>query len=109
MTRPFTNVRKAVSRWASREERFLRRQFHGKTVSARFDGLGRSKRNEAKLFLLAAVPMVLIGPFIGKWSDASLLGKTILVLLAIWFGVVLVAGSVLLFRALTRASRSRSE
>lgn len=103
------NVRKAISRWASREERFLRRLFHGKTVGARFDGLGRSKRNEAKLFLLAAVPMVLIGPFIGKWSDASLIGKTILVLLAIWSGTVLVVGGFLLFRALTRASRSRFE
>ena len=109
MTRPFTNVREAISRWASREQRFLGRQFHSKTLGVRFDGLRRSKRNEAKLFLLAMAPMVFIGPFIGRWSDASRIGKTILTLLAIWFGAVLVVGSLLLFRALARASRGRSD
>lgn len=108
MPRPFTQVRKIISRWASREERFLRRQFHGKTVGVRFDGLRRSERNEAKVFLLAMAPMILIGPFVGKWSDASLLGKTVLALLAIWFVTVLVAGGFLLFRALVQASRDRS-
>lgn len=108
MPQPFTQVRKLVSRWASREERFLRRQFHGRTVGVRFDGLRRSERNEAKYFLLAMAPMVLIGSFIGKWSDASLFGKTVLGLLAVWFVAVLVAGGFLLFRALIRASRGRS-
>lgn len=105
MHRLFTQVRKIASRWAAREERLLRRQFHGKTVGVRFDGLRRSARNEAKYFLIALAPMALIGPFIGKWSDASPFGKTILALLAAWFVVVLVAGGFLLFRALVRASR----
>ncbi|MCW2412028.1 hypothetical protein [Sphingobium sp. B8D3A] len=87
----------------------MRHQFHGKTAGVRFHGLRQSKRNEAKYFLLAIAPAVLIGPFIRKWSDASLFGKTVLALLAIWFVAVLVAGGFLLFRALIRASRDSAE
>lgn len=102
-------VRRIVSRWIIREERFLRRQFHGKSVRLRFDGLRRSKRNEAKLFLFAMAPTILIGPFIGRWSDASVLGKTVWALLAMWLVAVLLVGGFLLFRAVIRASRRHSE
>lgn len=102
-------IRRIIARWANREEKFLRRQFHGKTPGARFDGLRRSERNEAKFFLLAMGPAALIGPFIGKWSDATLFGKIVLALLAGWFVAVVAVGGFLLFRALIRSSRGRPE
>jgi hypothetical protein len=108
MPQLFAQVREIVSHWASREERFLRRQFLGKTAGVRVDGLRRSKRNEAKYLLLAIAPMALIGPLIGKWSDASLFGKTVLALLAVWCAAVLLTGGFLLFRALIRVSKRRS-
>ncbi len=103
------NVRKIIRRWENSEERASRRQFHGKTFSDRFDGLRRSRRNEAKLFLLAMAPVVGIGPFIGKWSDASLFGKALLALLSIWFVAVVVGGGFFFFRSVVRASRGHSK
>lgn len=100
-------IRSILARWAKREERFLRRQFHGKTMGERFDGLRRSERNEAKLFLLAMAPTVLIAPFIGKWSDATPIGKVILALLGGWFVAVVAVGGFILFRALIHSSRDR--
>lgn len=102
-------IRSIIARWANREEKFLRRQFYGKTMSARFDGLRRSERNEAKFFLLAMAPAALIGPFIGKWSDATLIGKIVLALLAGWSVAVVAVGGFLLVRALMRSSRGRPE
>jgi hypothetical protein len=55
------------------------------------------------------VPMIVIGPFVGKWSDASYFGRVLLALLAVWFVVILIGGGFLLFRALVRASRGHSE
>jgi hypothetical protein len=109
MTWLLMKVRRLASRWINREEKFLRRQFHGKSVGVRFDGLRRSERNEAKVFLLAGAPLLLIGPFIGKWSDASLSGRIALALLGVWSVAVLVVGGFLFFRALIRASRGSAE
>jgi len=75
----------------------------------RFRGLRRSERNEAKLFLLAFAPAALIGPFIGKWSDASLFGKVILAATGLWMIGVVAGGGFLLFRSIYRASRKRSD
>jgi hypothetical protein len=108
MERSLRAVWRAIQRWAVREEKALTRQFHGKTASDRFDGLGRSARNEAKFFLLIIGPAALAGPFIGKWSDATPLGKAVWLLLILWSVAVLVGGGFLLFRALLRASRHRS-
>jgi len=54
---------------------------------------------------LAALPACLIGPFIGKWSDASTGGKVILAATALWMLGVIFVGGYLLFRAIFRASR----
>lgn len=98
-------LRDIIYRWNKQEEAALRRLFHSKTMSGRFRGLRKSKRNEAKLFLVAITPAILVGPFIGKWSDASLLGKSILVIISLWMVCVLVVGGYFLFRSLVRASR----
>ena len=99
------DIRKKVRKWAAKEETFLRHQFHGKTSRDRFRGLSRSKRNEAKLFLLAMTPVFLIGPFIGKWSDASIAGKAILAATALWMLGILLVGIYFLLRAIVRVSR----
>jgi len=109
MVRPLAQVRKVVSRWARREESYLRHQFNGKTVRDRLHGLRRSERNKAKYFFLALAPAALIGPFVGKWSDASVFGKAVLALTGAWTVFVLLAGSYLAIRAAIRASRGRSE
>lgn len=109
MSRLLRRILNNTSRWATREERFLRRLLYGKTVGVRFDGLRRSKRNEAKYFLLAVAPMALIGPFVGKWSDASAFGKATLALLAAWLVMVLVIGGFLLLRSVARASRGQGK
>jgi len=102
-------IRDIIQRWTRREEVALRHQFRGETTEARFRGIWRSERNEAKLFLLALIPVIATGPFIGKWSDASFLGKTIMSLAGLWMVIVLVAGGFLFFVALFRASRKRSD
>jgi hypothetical protein len=71
----------------------------------RFRGLRRSERNEAKLLVLAAMPAILIGPFIGKWSDTSIVGKAILAATALWMLSIILVGGYFLFRAIVRASR----
>ena len=101
-------VRHIIARWVKREEEALSDQFYGKTVSERFRGLRRSERNEAKLFLLAITPTILIGPFIGKWSEASFVGKLILAVTGIWMIGVILIGGYMLFRSVYRASRNRS-
>ena len=101
--------RSIIQRWAKREEIALRHLFHGKTMNDRFRGLHRSERNEAKFFLLALIPAMLTGPFIGKWSDASVLGKSIMVVTGLWMIGVFIVGGFLLFRALFRASQKRSD
>lgn len=97
--------RQIIGRWTKQEEAALRRQFYGKTMNDRFRGLRKSERNEAKIFLLALTPAILIGPFIGKWSDASLLGKSILAIISLWMVGVLVVGGYFLFRSILRALR----
>jgi hypothetical protein len=101
-------IRSIVRRWARREEVAIRQLFHGDAASDRFRGLRRSERNEAKLFLLAMAPVILTGPFIGKWSDASFLGKSIMVATGLWMIGIIVGGGFLLFRAISRASRKRT-
>jgi hypothetical protein len=98
-------IKDIIHRWTRREEVALRHQFYGKTMVERFRALRRSERNEAKLFLLAFAPAALIGPFIGKWSDASLLGKMILAATGIWTIGVIIGGGFFLCRAIYRASR----
>jgi len=99
------DIGRIIRKWADKEETSLRHQFHGKSVGDRFRGLRRSERNEVKLFILAALPACLIGPFIGKWSDASTGGKVILAATALWMLGVIFVGGYLLFRAIFRASR----
>jgi len=98
-------IRDIIGRWTKREEAALRHQFHGKTINDRFRGLRNSERNEGKVFLLALTPAILTGPFIGKWSDASLVGKSIMAITGIWMVGVLIVGGYFLFRSLLRASR----
>ena len=98
-------IRDIIGRWTKQEEAALRRQFHGKTMNDRFRGLRRSERNEAKLFLLALTPVILTGPFIGKWSDASLIGKSVMAITGLWMVGVLVVGGYFLFRSILSASR----
>ncbi|QBX36549.1 hypothetical protein E4M02_12910 [Brevundimonas sp. S30B] len=102
-------LRRIIRRWEVSEERASRRQFYGKTFSDRFDGWRRSRRNEAKVLLLAMAPMAAIGPFIGQWSDASLFGKALLALLSLWFLAVAIGGGFIFFRANVRASRDHSK
>ena len=99
------SIRNIIGRWLKREDAALRNLFHGKTVNDRFRGLRRSKRNEAKVFLLGMAPALLTGPFIGKWSDASLAGKTILAATGLWMIGVFVVGGYLVFRSIYRTSR----
>lgn len=99
------SIRNIIGRWTKREEAALRRLFHGKTANNRFHGLRRSKRNEAKLFLLAFTPAILTVPFTGKWADASSAGKTIMVVTGLWMICVLAVGGYLLFRSIYRTSR----
>lgn len=98
-------IREIISQWTKREEAALRRLFHGKSANVRFRGLRRSERNEAKLFLLALTPAILTVPFTGKWSNASLIGRTIMVVTGLWLICVFVIGGYLLFRSLYRTSR----
>ena len=98
-----TNLRRTIRRWRIREETSLNQQFRGKTIANRFRGLRRSERNEARLFLVAMVPLfvpALLG--IPKWSDASALGRSIMGMAALWAVVVLGCGGIVLFRILRR-------
>ncbi|WP_145923500.1 hypothetical protein [Sphingopyxis macrogoltabida] len=97
-------IRKIIGRWTKREESALSHQFHGKSADDRFRGLRRSERNEAKLFILAFAPAILTTPFIGKWSDASFLGKSIMVASGLWMIGVLLVGGYLLFRSIYRTT-----
>ena len=78
-------------------------------MNDRFRGLRRSERNEAKLFLLALGPAILTGPFIGKWSDATMWGKSIMLITGLWMVGVFIVGGFFLFRALARAPRKRPD
>jgi hypothetical protein len=99
------SIRKIIARWTKREDIALRHLFHGKTTSDRFRGFRRSKRNEAKVFLLGMAPALMTGPFIGKWSGASFLGKTILAATGLWMCGVFAVGGYLFFKSIYRASR----
>jgi hypothetical protein len=103
------SIRSIIDRWTKREEVALRHLFHGKTAKNRFRGLRQSERNEAKLFLLGLAPAIFTGPFVGKWSDASLAGKSIMVVTGLWMIGVFVVGGYLFFRSLFRTSRKQSD
>lgn len=104
MPSPIARGRQFLSRWIRREEEALRRLFHGKSADVRLEGMRRSERNEAKIFLLAMTPVVVVGPFVGKWSSASTFGKIMLALLAAWLLAVLLLGGFLMFRSIVRAA-----
>jgi hypothetical protein len=98
-----------VRHWAKREEAALRAQFHGKAPARRLLGLQRSERNKARLFLLALLPLGIVGPVVGKWSEASSLGKAIMALGLVWAVSVIGLGSFLFLRAIVRAARKPRE
>ncbi|WP_298284814.1 hypothetical protein [Novosphingobium sp.] len=100
---------KVIKQWTRREELAVRQQFYGKTIRERFRGLRRSERNEAKLFLIAMLPTLLTMPFIGKWSDASLAGKCIMMITGLWMLGILIFGGYLLLRSIYRSSHQRED
>ena len=101
-------MRGFIQRWLSTEVSALRQQFYGKSVNARFSGLWRSERNEAKLFLVAAAPIVPVLMIVPKWSAASTLEQAAMVLTGIWFVVVLLIGFFLIIRSIVRVSRNKN-
>lgn len=82
----------------------LTRQLRGRTVDERFDGLNRSERNEAKLFLVAMLPFLAAVLWVPKWSEASFWHKSLTILATIWGVSVFLVGCLHIFRCLMRIS-----
>ena len=95
--------------WLREEDAALTRQFRGKTVNSRFNGLRRSERNEAKLFLIAMAPVLLVSLVSPKWADASFAQKVAMATADVWMVGVLGVGTFFIFRALIRISKSRND
>ena len=87
------------------EEKALKRQLQGKSKRHRFEGLRRSERNEAKLFLLAGVPVLAVALFTPNWADANAWEKLFMVAALAWATTVLLIGCFYIFRSLTRLSK----
>lgn len=98
----------AIDRWVRREHGALKGLITGRSVNERFRGLNRSKRNEAKLFLLGLLPIILSVPFLPKWSDASSLVRVWMLLSGAWFVVIVAVGSFFIFRSAIRVSRNHN-
>jgi len=100
-------VRKIINRWSGREQTALKQLVTGASANQRFRGLRRSERNEAKLSLFAMLPVLLVAPFVSKWSDASLIERAFIMLTGAWMLAVLVAGGFFICRSLIRVSRNK--
>lgn len=101
--------RAIIRRWTTREAGALRQISKGETSRDRFRGLRRSERNEAKLLLLAMLPVLLTAPFLEKWSDETLLGRSVMIACGLWMVGILVVGGIILLRAAFRASGGRTK
>lgn len=99
--------RAIISRWTAGEEGALRQLSNGGTSRERFRGLRRSDRNEAKMLLLAMLPVFLTAPFLQKWSEETIFGRLVMIACGLWMVGVMVAGITIVLRAAIRASRQR--
>jgi hypothetical protein len=95
-------MRALIKSWFVEEQKASRQQFDGKTTSTRFEGLNRSRRNQAKLLLLAALPVLAVGSLVPKWSDASVFERALMALSGSWAFVVMVGGLYFAMRATLR-------
>lgn len=91
-----------ISRWIKSEDAANRKQFCGKTINTRFQGLRQSERNQAKLMLVAMVPVLAMAPFVSKWSDASLIERGIMLVTGTWAVVVMGGGTFVAIRSIYR-------
>ncbi|MEI4505868.1 hypothetical protein WBQ88_05980 [Sphingopyxis sp. CCNWLW253] len=91
-----------INRWIKSEDAANRKQFRGKTINTRFQGLWQPERNQAKFMLVATVPVLAISPFVSKWSDASLVERAALLVTGTWAVVVTCGGTFLAIRSIYR-------
>ena len=102
MDSPLSFLAKLLSRWSRQEETALR-QLSGKTAGKRLFGLAKSRRIQAKFFLLAAAPMALciISDQLG-WSR-GVIWHTWFWLSVAWALAIFAIGFAVLWRALLRS------
>jgi hypothetical protein len=98
--------RAIIDRWTTREHSSLGQLSHGKTLGERFRGLRRSERNEAKLLLLAMFPSLVTMPFLEKWSDETIVGRSVIIVTGLWMLGMLAVGVFLRVRV-TGAAHKR--
>jgi hypothetical protein len=55
------------------------------------------------------LPVLITAPFLQKWSDETLFGKTVMVACGLWMIGVLAVGGITLLRATIRASGRRTK
>ncbi len=96
-----------INRWVKSEDAANRKQFRGKTINTRFQGLWQSERNQAKLMLVAMVPVLVMAPFVSKWSDASLIERGVMLITGVWAVVVMGGGTFLAIRSIYRGVQKR--
>ncbi len=103
-------MRGLFSRWANEEEQALKRQLKGKTARTRFDGLDRSERNEASLFLLALAPALAVSFLTPRWSESTFWEKALTIAAVAWAVAILGVGGALILRTMVRLSaKTKSE
>ena len=91
-----------INRWIKSEDAASRKQFRGKTVNARFQGLWQSERNQAKFMLAAMAPVLAMAPFVSKWSEASSIERIVMAITGTWAVVVMVGGTFVAIRSIIR-------
>lgn len=96
-----------INRWVKSEDAANRKQFRGKTINTRFQGLRQSERNQAKLMLVAAVLVLAVAPFVSKWSEASLIERGVMLVTGTWAVVVMGGGTFLAIRSICRGVQKR--
>jgi hypothetical protein len=95
-------------RWILRNEKSIQQLAYGKTMTERFHGLRRGLTNEARLLLVAMVPILVWLPFSTKSSDASQAEKILVLILGIWFVVVVSFGLCNMVRSAARVIRKNN-
>jgi hypothetical protein len=91
-----------INRWIKSEDAANRKQFRGKTINTRFQGLRQSERNQAKLMLVAMVPVLAMAPFVPKWSDVSVIERVLLIASGMWAVAIMCGGTFLAIRSIYR-------
>lgn len=97
-----------VKKWKAKELSALTKQLTAKDAATRFEGMGEARRNEAWAFLLAIVPVLIVGPIFAPFSEANTLGKILLILTGSWAGLVFTGMLLIVFRVIWQVRRAQT-